>query len=101
MANYITKYFNMLAKQIVAQDRFLSDYARCAYVVGCSRIKGIFIETDKILGEIFEGLDLGYQIHKIERIRKRHSDKDLHEAIVYVYKGCRKQNKKQYSISSN
>ena len=86
MANYVMKYFNMLTQQIVVQDKLLTDNARCAYVVGCSRIKNVFIETDVMLGDIFAGLGLGYQVEQIERFRKRNSGKDLFESIVYVCK---------------
>jgi hypothetical protein len=86
MANYVMKYFNTLAQQIVAQDRLLSRNAQVAYVVGCSRIKDVYIETDVLLGRIFEGLGLGYKVRKIERFRRRHSGKDLHESTVYAYK---------------
>lgn len=86
MANYVMKYFNLLARQIVSQDSLLSSSARCAYVVGCSRIKGVYIETDRLLAEIFEGLGLGYSVRKIERFRRRHSGSELHESIVYAYK---------------
>lgn len=84
MANYLMKYFNLLTKQIVAQHSLLSEDASLAYVVGCSRIKGIYVETDVILGNIFEGLGLGYRTFEIERFRKRHSDKNLYESTVFV-----------------
>ncbi len=67
-------------------DPFLAKNARVAYVVGCSRIKEVFIETDVMLAQIFEGLKLGYRVSSIDRIRKRHSGKDLHESIVYAWK---------------
>lgn len=86
MANYVMKYFNLLAKQIVRMDELLADNARVAYVVGCSRIKGIYVETDVLLGKLFEDLGLGYTVSTAERFRKRHSDKDLHESIVYAWK---------------
>ena len=86
MANYVMKYFNKLADQIVAQDRLLASDAQLAYVVGCSTIKDIYVETDVLLGKIFEGLDLGYEVGRIERFRQRHSGKDLHESTVYVQK---------------
>jgi tRNA G10 N-methylase Trm11 len=86
MANYAMKYFNLLAKQIVEMDRFLTRDARIAYVVGCSRLKGVYIEADVMLGEILEGLELGYKVSAIERIRRRHSGKNLHESIVYAWK---------------
>jgi len=84
MANYVMKYFNMLAQQIVSQDCLLSRDAQVAYVVGCSTIKDVYIETDVLLGKIFEGLDLGYKVRRIERFRQRHSGKDLHESTVYA-----------------
>lgn len=84
MANYAMKYFNMLAKHIVAMDSLLNRRARLAYVVGCSRLKDVFVETDVLLGQLLEGLGLGYRVTGIERIRRRHSGKDLHESIVYA-----------------
>lgn len=86
MANYAMKYFNLLARQITEMDHLLTRDARIAYVVGCSRLKGVYIETDVILGKIIEGLDLGYRVGPIERIRKRHSGKDLYESVVYAWK---------------
>lgn len=86
MANYVMKYFNKLADQIVAQDSLLAKQAQLAYVVGCSRIKDVYVETDVLLGKIFEGLSLGYRVTRIERFRQRHSGKDLHESTVYAIK---------------
>lgn len=84
MANYVMKYFNLLAEQIKAMDLLPQNDLRCAYVVGNSRIKGVYIETDVLLGNIFQGF--GYDLQSIDRIRKRHSGKDLHESIVYAEK---------------
>jgi hypothetical protein len=86
MANYVIKYFNMLTKQILELERLPQRQLKCAYVVGNSRIKDVYIETDVMLGNIFERLNIGYKINTIERIRKRNSGKDLHESIVYAYK---------------
>lgn len=86
MANYVMKYFNQLARQIVVQDPLLSLKAQLAYVVGCSRIKGVYVETDLLLAKIFEGIDLGYKTKAVERFRRRHSGKDLHESTVYITK---------------
>ena len=85
MANYVMKYFNLLAQQIVALDEMIASDGQVAYVVGCSRIKGVYVETDVLLAEIFEGL--GYRVKKIERFRRRHSGQDLHESTVYAAKG--------------
>lgn len=86
MANYVLKYFNMLARHIAAMEPSLAENAQVAYVVGCSRIKGVFVETDVLLAEIFK--NAGYDITSIERIRKRNSGKDLHEAIVFAKRNC-------------
>lgn len=83
MANYVVNYFNELTKQILAMRPYLASNARLAYVVGCSRIKEKFVETDVILAKIFEGL--GFVVDSVERIRKRNSGKDLHESIVYCH----------------
>ena len=84
MANYVMKYFNLLAQQIAALHASLSADGQVAYVVGCSRIKGVYVETDVLLAEILEGL--GYRVKRIERFRRRHSGKDLHESTVYAAK---------------
>jgi hypothetical protein len=86
MANYLIKYFNLLARQIVAMEPVLQSHAKLAYVVGCSRLKGTYVETDVLLAKVIEGLGLGYRVMSVERIRRRHSDKDLHESIVYARK---------------
>lgn len=86
MANYLIHYFNRLTRQILSQDRILAPEARCAYVVGCSELKGVYVETDVLLAKVFEGLNIGFKVDRIERIRRRHSGKDLHESIVYVSK---------------
>jgi len=87
MANYLMKYFNLLARQIVSMDPLLKPRAQAAYVVGNSELKGIYVETDVLLGKVFEGLGLGYKVGSIERFRRRHSGKDLFETTVYARKG--------------
>lgn len=84
MANYVTKYFNLLWNQISAMEHVLTSTPRLAYVVGCSRIKGVFVETDLILARLLR--HLGYTVPHVHRFRKRNSGKDLHEAVVYAYK---------------
>lgn len=84
MANYVVKYFNLVAAQVQAMTPLLAPGARVAYVVGCSRIKGVYVETDTLLGRVFEVL--GYRVDGIERFRRRNSGKNLFESIVYAYK---------------
>jgi hypothetical protein len=86
MANYVVHYFNQLTTQILELERILSPNARLAYVVGNSWIKDTYVETDVMLGEIIERLDLGYRTTDIHRFRRRHSGKRLYESIVYATK---------------
>jgi len=83
MANYVMKYFNLLVKQILAMDKYLASEVKIAYVVGNSRIKGVYIPADMILSNIIENLNLGYKKTWINRFRKRNSGKDLFESIIY------------------
>lgn len=84
MANYLVKYFNLLIEQIVSQHSLLAPNAQLAYVVGCSWLKDVYVETDVLLGRLFEALDMGYRVQAIERFRRRHSGKDLFESTVFV-----------------
>ena len=86
MANYVLKYFNLLSKQIMELEHLPQNKMRCAYVVGNSRIKEVYVETDVLLGRLFEELGLGYETKLVDRIRRRNSGKDLHESIVYAWK---------------
>jgi hypothetical protein len=65
-------------------NQVLQPHAKLAYVVGCSELKGIYVETDVLLAKLIERLGLGFSINTIERIRKRNSGKNLHESIVYA-----------------
>lgn len=84
MANYVMKYFNLIAKQIKAMESFPKGKMKCAYVVGNSRIKKRYIETDIILSDIFNGL--GFDVEQVHRFRKRNSGESLYESIVYAKK---------------
>ena len=84
MANYCMKYFNKLAEHFERLRGFLAPGARLAYVVGCSRLKKVYVETDVLLAKLLDDLDAGYRSTGVERFRKRHSSKDLHESIVYA-----------------
>ena len=86
MANYVVKYFNLLAKQILEMEHIAAPDIRLAYVVGNSEIKGVYVETDVLLGRILEGLGLGYRVSEINRFRKRNSGVNLYESIVYAAK---------------
>ncbi len=82
MANYLMKYANLLSRQIRALEGLTRPGARAAYVVGNSRLKGVYVATDEILAGLFEGL--GWQVSELERFRRRHSGKDLYETLVFA-----------------
>lgn len=84
MANYVMKYFNMMHKHLEELCSVVTAKLQCAYVVGNSRIKGVDVPTDIILGEIFESLSL--RVKKIVRTRKRIGRKNIYEAIVFSSK---------------
>jgi len=84
MANYLVKYFNGLSKQLAEMGRFLNKSAKLAYVIGCSELKGTYVETDVLLAEIME--KMGFSIYQIRRLRKRNSGVNLYESIVYAKK---------------
>lgn len=84
MANYTLNYFNGLATHLRALQPLPRANLRVAYVVGNSRLKGVYVATDELLAELFKALDLGYEDIHIERFRRRHSGRDLYESVVYA-----------------
>jgi len=73
-----------MARHLLSMAPHLAPKAQIAYVVGCSRVKGIFVETDVLLAAIIQALEIGAVEARVHRIRKRNSGKDLHESIVYA-----------------
>lgn len=84
MANYCMHYFNKLAEHFVNLMPNLSSGARIAYVVGCSRLRDVYVETDVVLSELIANLSPDFHNITIHRFRKRNSGKDLHESAVYA-----------------
>lgn len=84
MANYCLKYFNCLAEHLTNLRPYLRDGARLSYIVGCSRLKGVYVETDLLLKSLVNAMDLGITVDQITRFRKRHSGKDLYESAVFM-----------------
>lgn len=80
MANYCLKYFRDLWLHLREVTAFLSPAADIQYVVGNSRLKGVEIPTDIILSKLMQ--EAGFDLNRIERVRRRHSKKDLYEAVV-------------------
>jgi hypothetical protein len=82
MANYLAKYWNQVSAAIAAVAAASADDVRMAWVIGCSRVKGEFVESDRLLAELFEAHGFGRT--SIERFRRRHADLDLFESVVHA-----------------
>jgi DNA modification methylase len=82
MCNYATKYFIDLSNHIRALKKVVRNGFRGAYVVGNSRLSGIEIFTEAILGRIFE--QEGFYVEKIISFRKRGGRQRLYETAVCV-----------------
>lgn len=85
MANYVAKYFDDLGVHIATLKKHLHSGAKCAYVVGNSRIKKSIVETDEILAQTFE--NHGFRVEEREELRRRNSGKELHETTVVAVMG--------------
>ena len=82
MCNYATKYFIDLFNHIRALKKVVNENFRGAYVVGNSRLSGVEIFTEVILGKIFE--QEGFSVQKIISFRKRGGRQRLYETAVCV-----------------
>lgn len=82
MCNYATKYFIDLWEHIKSLKKCTTGKFRGAYVVGNSRLSGIEIFTEVILGNLFEHEQL--KVEKIISFRKRGGRQRLYETAVCV-----------------
>lgn len=82
MCNYATKYFIDLSNHVRALKKVINGNFRGAYVVGNSRLSGVEIFTEVILGKIFE--QEGFSVEKIISFRKRGGRQRLYETAVCV-----------------
>jgi hypothetical protein len=85
MAHYVVKYFNDMyvhAHQVSAVCR---KKARLAYVIGNSKFYDEPLPSDEILAAVFG--HFGFQLEKIDRMRKRQSKTGLYEAVVFMRRG--------------
>lgn len=82
MCNYAVKYFNMMHKHIEALAHMVQPDFRGAYVVGNSRLSGVEIYTDVILGQIFERCS--FHVDNILILRKRGGRQRLFETAICV-----------------
>lgn len=82
MCNYATKYFIDMWKHIQSLKEVRSNRFRGAYVVGNSRLSGVEIFTEVILGKLFK--HEGFEVEKIVSFRKRGGKKRLYETAVCI-----------------
>ncbi len=82
MCNYATKYFIDLSKHIHSLRKIVNGNFKGAYVVGNSRLSGVEIFTEVILGKIFE--EAGFSVEKIISFRKRGGRQRLYETAVCI-----------------
>lgn len=82
MCNYATKYFIDLSSHIQSLRKVVNGNFKGAYVVGNSRLSGVEIFTEVILGKIFE--QAGFSVEKIISFRKRGGRQRLYETAVCI-----------------
>ena len=82
MCNYATNYFNMMHDHIKSLKKTVKDGFKGVYIVGNSRLSGVEIYTDIILGKIFEAE--GFTFDKVVVLRKRGGKKKLYETGVCI-----------------
>ena len=80
MCNYATKYFIDMWNHIKSLKKVIAPNFRGAYVVGNSRLSGVEIFTEAILGKLFR--HEGFEVEKIVSFRKRGGKKRLYETAV-------------------
>jgi hypothetical protein len=84
MASYVIKYFNDMFDHAAEVARVARRNCRLAYVIGNSKFFGNPLESDGIIAELFG--QFGFQLERIDRMRKRQSKTGLHESVVLMYR---------------
>jgi hypothetical protein len=82
MASYVTKYFNDIYTHAGEIAKVCAKHARLAYVIGNSKFFDHPLPSDEILAGIFE--HFGFELERIDHMRRRQSKKGLHEAVVFL-----------------
>ena len=85
MAHYVVKYFNDIFEHAGQVAAVCTERARLAYVIGNSKFYGQPLPSDEILAAIFG--HFGFELERIDRMRKRQSKSGLYEAVVFMRRG--------------
>ena len=80
------KYFNNMYDHAAQIAEVCRKRARLAYVIGNSKFYEQPLPSDEILASIFE--HFGFELERIDRMRKRQSKTGLHEAVVFMRWPC-------------
>jgi hypothetical protein len=87
MAHYVVKYFNNMYDHAGEVAEVCQKKARLAYVIGNSKFYNHPLPSDEILASILG--HFGFELERIDRMRKRQSKTGLYEAVVFMRKGCK------------
>jgi hypothetical protein len=82
MAHYVVKYFNNMYDHAGQVAEVCKKQARLAYVIGNSKFYEHPLPSDEILASIFG--HFGFELERIDRMRKRQSKTGLYEAVVFM-----------------
>jgi hypothetical protein len=82
MASYVIKYFNDIYTHAAEISMVSADRCRLAYVIGNSKFYGHPLPSDEILASIFG--HFGFELERIDRMRRRQSKTGLYEAVVFM-----------------
>jgi hypothetical protein len=85
MAHYVVKYFNNMYDHAGQVAEVCDEQARLAYVIGNSKFYEQSLPSDEILASIFA--HFGFELERIDRMRKRQSKTGLYEAVVFMRRG--------------
>jgi hypothetical protein len=84
MASYVIKYFNDLYLHGEQLEKVTAPGCKLAYVIGNSKFYDEPLPSDKILASLFDYF--GFQLDRIDKMRKRQSKTGLYEAVVFMRK---------------
>ena len=76
------KYFNDIYDHASQVARVCKENCRLAYVIGNSKFYGHPLPSDEILAAVFQ--HFGFQLDRIDKMRKRQSKTGLYEAVVFM-----------------
>lgn len=82
MASYVTKYFNDMYVHAEQVAKVCRDRCQLAYVIGNSKFYDQPLPSDEILASLFTAH--GFELNRIDRMRKRQSKAGLYEAVVFM-----------------